>query len=156
MALPRDEAVSALYLREYDALCRAAYRAMGDREAAEDLVQDTFLLALLHADELPAHPAPGAWLMTTLRNLIANERRKIARRGTLALEDVGDLPAAERTPALEELLPAALSEEERRLLLWRFGQELPYSRIAGTLGITEGAARLRVFRAVEKCKRLMT
>ena len=156
MALSREDAVSALYAREYDTLCRAAWRAMGDREAAEDLVQDTFLLALLHAEELPAHPAPGAWLMTTLRNLIANERRKLARRGTLALEDLGELAAAPPAGSLEELFPAALTEAERQILIWRFEQEKPYGDIAAALGISEGAARVRLFRAVEKCKLLMT
>lgn len=152
----RDAAVTALYEREYDALCRAAVRAMGDREAAEDLVQDTFLLALLHADEFPqGHPAPGAWLMTTLRYLIANERRKIARRGAVPLDEVGELPALASPAPLEESLPAGLSEQERQLLIRRFERDQPYSEIAAALDITEGAARLRLFRALEKCKKLL-
>ena len=151
----RENAIEALYEREYDTLCRAAYRMLGDWEAAQDLVQDTFLLALLKQDELPGHPAPGGWLTQTLRNLIQNERRKLAARNALPLDDAGLLPAAEAEPGLRDILPAGLSEQERELLTLRFEQQWSYRELGEHLGISEGACRIKLFRTVEKCRKLL-
>ena len=41
-----NEWIRTLYLRLYEKLFRVAYRLMGSPESAEDLVQQTFLLAL--------------------------------------------------------------------------------------------------------------
>ncbi len=155
MERDRSEAIGALYAREYDVLCRAAYRTLGDWEAAQDLVQDTFLLALLRAEELPGHPSPGGWLTQTLRNLIRNERRKLAARGDAALENADCLPAPEPPPDLGELLPTELSPQERELLRLRFSEQMSYREIGTRLGLTEGACRVRLFRAVEKCRELL-
>lgn len=152
MGLDRNEAISALYEREYDTLCRAAFRALGDWAAAQDLVQDTFLLALLRADVLPGHPAPGGWLTQTLRNLIQNERRKLAMRRAVPLEDAGNIAAEEPPGRLDELLPPSLGAQERELLCLRFIEQMSYREIGARLGISEGACRVRLFRTVKKCR----
>ena len=147
----RNEAISSLYEREYDTLCRAAYRSLGDWEAAQDLVQDTFLLALLRADK--AHPSPGGWLTQTLRNLIRNERRKLVTRDTVPLENADALPAEESLPALDELLPTSLTPHERELLHLRFSEQLSYRELGARFGISEGACRIKLFRIIEKCRK---
>lgn len=149
----REDAIRALYEREYDTLCRAACRTLGDWEAAQDLVQDTFLLALLRSDDLAAHPSPGGWLTLTLRNLIQNERRKLVTRDTVPIEDVGLLSAPDAPRPLSEVLPAALSDEERTLLLLRFEEQQSYREIGARLGISEGACRIKLFRVIEKCRK---
>ena len=59
--LDRDnEWIRTLYLQLYEKLFRAAYRLMGSSESAEDLVQQTFLLALFQGEALRAHPCPEA------------------------------------------------------------------------------------------------
>lgn len=155
MVLKREDAIDALYEREYDTLCRAAYRTLGDWEAAQDLVQDTFLLALLKQDELPNHPAPGGWLMQTLRNLIQNERRRLVTRSAIPLDDACGLIAAETPSALTDILPAGLSAQERELLVWRFEQQKSCREIGAMLGVSEGACRIKLFRTVEKCRKLL-
>lgn len=155
MVQERDDVIRVLYEREYDTLCRAACRTLGDWEAAQDLVQDTFLLALLKQDELPGHPAPGAWLMQTLRNLIQNERRKLVSHSALSLEEIGALPAAETEHGLRDVLPSGLSGQERELLALRFEQQLSYRELGERLGISEGACRVKLFRTVEKCRKML-
>lgn len=151
----REDAIEALYGREYDTLCRAAYRTLGDWDAAQDLVQDTFLLALLRQDTLAAHPAPGAWLTQTLRNLIQNERRRLVSHGALSLDDAGPLPAAEAETGLRDVLPAGLTAQERELLTLRFEAQLSYRELGERLGVSEGACRVKLFRTVDKCRRLL-
>ncbi len=150
----RNEAIGALYEREYDALCRAAYRALGDWEAAQDLVQDTFLLALLRVDG--SHPSPGGWLVETLRNLIRNERRKLVTRGAVPLENADALPAETPPPELDEVLPPSLTPSERELLRLRFSEQLSYRELGARFGISEGACRVKLFRVIEKCRKELT
>ena len=154
MVRQREDAIRSLYEREYDALCRAAYRTLGDWETAQDLVQDTFLLALLK-DALPGHPRPGAWLALTLQNLIRNERRRLVSHGELPLDDAGTLSAPEEEHGLRDILPSHLTETERELLTLRFEQQLSYRELGERLGITEAACRVKLFRTVEKCGKLM-
>lgn len=151
----REDAIETLYEREYDTLCRAAHRTLGDWDAAQDLVQDTFLLALLRQDTLAAHPAPGAWLTQTLRNLIQNERRKLVSHSALPLDEIDLLPAAEPENGLRDILPSGLSEQERELLALRFELQLSYRELGERLGISEGACRVKLFRTVEKCRKLL-
>ncbi len=150
----RENAIDALYEREYDTLCRSAYRMLGDWDAAQDLVQDTFLLALLKQEELPCHPAPGAWLTETLRNLIRNERRRLVSHGEVPLADVELLPA-EAPTAFADILPTSLTAEERELLTGRFERQMSYRELGAMLGISDGACRVKLFRTVEKCRKLL-
>ena len=132
-----NELIHTLYLQLYEKLFRVAYRMMGSSESAEDLVQQTFLLALFQGEALRAHPCPEGWLMKALHNLAINERRRTAQRGALA-----------------ETLPRQLSPQDREVLLWRFEQGLDYDEIANLLGISEVGGRSRVSRAVRRFRAL--
>jgi DNA-directed RNA polymerase specialized sigma24 family protein len=48
---------------------------------------------------------------------------------------------------------ASLGREAREVVTLRFTLDLSYAEIAGTLGITEAAARGKVFRALERLRR---
>ena len=146
-----------LFLREYTNLIRLAYRLTGSREQAEDLVQSAFLLALARQEELLAHPSPGGWLAVTLRNLVLNERRRRKReQDWLAREETPPCPGGREDPIkLEELLPVQLSREERQILIWRYELQLDYPAIGERLGISQAAARMRVSRALARCRELL-
>ena len=64
--------ILALYKIEYENLCKYADKMMKGSLAAEDLVQDTLIIACRKIDELIKHPKPGAFLMDTLRKNIYN------------------------------------------------------------------------------------
>lgn len=90
-----NELIHTLYLQLYEKLFRVAYRMMGSSESAEDLVQQTFLLALFQGEALRAHPCPEGWLMKALHNLAINERRRTARRQEIPLDTLFDQAAGE-------------------------------------------------------------
>ncbi len=148
---------SELFLREYTNLIRLAYRLTGSREQAEDLVQSAFLLALARQEVLLAHPSPGGWLAVTLRNLVLNERRRMKReQDWLAREETPPCLGGREDPVrLEELLPVQLSREERQILIWRYELQLDYPAIGERLGISQAAARMRVSRALARCRELL-
>lgn len=155
--MDRDEKqfFEELYRSNRDLMLRYAYRLIGSVEKAEELVQEAFVLALLHEDELLRHPKPRSWLFVTLKYQLLNERRRKSSYSELPLESFAGLAAEAPGEPLEAALPRELSEEERRLLVWRFEQQLGYEEISARLGITQGACRLRVMRAVEKCRRAL-
>ena len=71
--------IESLYLREYASLLKTAYRLTQDKILAENVVHETFVLAILHQKDLVSHPKPGAWLCQSLHNLIQNEQRAASR-----------------------------------------------------------------------------
>ena len=68
--------LKVLYESLYETMIQVAYRVTGSVETAQDLVQETFLLALFQEEKLSRHPMPEGWLIVTLKNLARNERRR--------------------------------------------------------------------------------
>ena len=148
----RDALISQLFEQQYERLTRIAYRLTGSMELAKDLVQDTFLLALLRYEDLADHPCIIGWLSKTLRYLIRNENRRVVNHPEIPLEYINDHPAPELPVSLDEILPLRLPAEDRQVLVWRYEQQLSYRDIAMRLGISENTCRMRVHRIHKKYK----
>lgn len=155
MAPNRNQFLNELFHLEYKKLMLAARHLIGDVEVAQDLVQDTFILATIHYEKVKVHPKPEAWLMLTLHNLCRNEKRRQQSHQVYSLSDCKDLPNDERTGSIDELLPVQLSDEDRKILIWRFEQRLEYKEISKMLGISEVGCRSRVSRAVSRCREIL-
>lgn len=68
------------WLTEFgDPLFRYALKRVGQRDLAEDLVQDTFVAALRSADGFQGRSKILTWLIGILRHKIADHMRKLAR-----------------------------------------------------------------------------
>jgi RNA polymerase sigma-70 factor, ECF subfamily len=146
--------LSTLYRHHAAALFRFALRLTGDRAAAEDLVADAFVVAVVGGG--PAEvPSARAFLFGTLRNLALHRRRDAFRRPQAPLDLVASLAGPsdpERDAAARIELAATfgdlrdLPEDLRAALLLR-AEGLPYEEIGQVLGVSEGAAKVRVHRA---------
>lgn len=66
----------ALFLPCTDRLYASALRLEGNRQAAEDLVQDTLLRLWTQRDSMPPHLLPAAYAMATLRHLYCDRMRR--------------------------------------------------------------------------------
>ena len=139
-------------------------RQTGSDSAALDLTAETFAQAW-HASKRFKDLAGGSgapWLFGIARNLV-RQYHKHNRIETAARERLG-LPLAfaeseeyervdERVsahalgPALR-LAMRALPQEQRRALELRVVEQLDYDEVAGRLGCTQNAARLRVSRGL--------
>ena len=131
-----------------------ALRLTGDRDAADDLFQETFLAAF-RAFGRARDENLRAWLYRIATNKAADARRRDAR--TVRLEDLAlagpgvdgvtaaDLAAAIRT------LPA----HERAAFVLRRVQDWPYAEVARALDCSEEAARKRVSEATKKVREAM-
>lgn len=158
---PREFA--ALYRKYYPAVYRFCYyRVNRHKETTEDIVSDTFIKALDNIEKYQDKGAPFiVWLYTIARNLITDYYRsgRVRMEGSSApLDWTGtdesvsqDAEERDLKSQLTELIPT-LPDEDQELLALRFTSELGFNELGKVLGISEGAAKMRYTRIVEKLK----
>lgn len=151
------EAFADLVKRYTRMLYNVAYRY--DANAAEDLVQETFLRAYQHADTFSGRSKVSSWLYRICVNVCLTAQGK-AGGVTTDIDDVNerelvappdDLPESavqrgEAFKALEEGLHS-LPSQQRMVFILRELQGLSYGEISDILGINEQAARTNLHRA---------
>lgn len=144
------------------ALYRVAYRMVGDRHEAEDVVQDTFRSAWTsRGNYRPTKQTPGgerAWLLSILRRRVVDRWRKhsapMAIGGELMLDVEGatsDPTANGYTDEMQAALNRLTNELRESLLLVVVG-ELTHQEVADTLGVPLGTVLSRVSRARERLR----
>jgi RNA polymerase sigma-70 factor (ECF subfamily) len=157
---PPTDTFSALRPR----LFAIAYRMLGTRPDAEDVLQDAWLR--WHRADQVALQSPEAWLVTVVTRLAIDRLRaaKIEREayvGRWLPEPLVELD--ERTPEAAAELASELSvallwvlerlaPEERAAYLLRQAFEHDYAEIAMLLGKSEAACRQMVHRAAERIR----
>ncbi|MCI8870489.1 MAG: sigma-70 family RNA polymerase sigma factor [Lawsonibacter sp.] len=132
-------------------LYRAALAILGDRQEAQDAVQDAFLRYLEKAPERLDDPA--AWLMRVLVNRCRDICRRSRRRGTVPLLQELPVPGPEERQELEELY--ALPPPDRAVIHLRYCEGRSTAEIARILGVREGTVRSRLARARARLRRLL-
>jgi RNA polymerase sigma-70 factor (ECF subfamily) len=136
-----------------------AYRATGDYYSVPDYVHETYLVFLGNIDNLMTHPNPIAWLHRTLAYICLNDIRRRRRYNEVPLEEALEVQFFAKNPesgdTIMEILPSGLTEQEKQVLKWYFEEKLSYSEIAELIGMTEAACRQKVFRAKERCGKLL-
>lgn len=119
----------------------------------DDLLAETLIIVWRRIDDLPAD-AELPWMLGVARRVLANAHRSQRRR--LPRESVAaplSQSAAEDVVLADEALAralAALSEDERDILLASVWDGLSYADIAVAYKITPNAAAIRLSRSREK------
>lgn len=136
------------------------YGLVHEAQWAQDLTQETFLRVLRARSSLPEVTNPRAWLYRVATNVALNALKRRRRLTWLPLQASDREPApgsglAERVgerSALEDAL-ASLPPGYRAALLLHKRDGLSTSEVAAVLGLTEAAARKRIYRAIEMLRR---
>jgi RNA polymerase sigma-70 factor (ECF subfamily) len=131
-----------------------AYRVVGHREDAEDLVQEAFLAAYQYLESFDASRPFGPWLNRIVMNRGANLRRARARRATEPEADgISTAPSAldesTRTEA-RELLEQAMGtlNERQRLIVTLFDVDgMTSTEIGAMLELAPGTVRWHLHEA---------
>jgi len=157
LAAGDTSALHELYERHGRALLRFSSAMCRSRQAAEDLVHDTFV-ALLRGPHLfdPAHGSAFAYLCGVLRHRISRYFRQQKRWVALA-EDAEETASHQPGPA-DEIARSEISAVFRRAMLELPLQhreiialcdleELPYHAVADILDCPIGTVRSRLHRA---------
>ena len=164
----RDEQALKQADAEYGRLCRGlAYRILGDRQDAEECVNDV-LLKLWNSIP-PAQPESlSAYISAVTRNLCFDRlsAAKTAKRGggelNAVLDELEPFLAADGSPedciakiALQESLSrflGTLPREHRLIFLARFWSFQPIAEIAAQHGSTVGRIKMILRRTKDKLK----
>lgn len=156
-----EDAFRGFYDRTARALCAYLSRVTGDRQLADDLMQETYyrFLRASKAYESEAHRRNSLFHIAT--NLVRDSRRR---------QPAMPLPEASRHPALQvdgdlaqrterradlERAMARLKPRERMLLWLAYAQGESHRDIAETLGLQTGSIKLLLFRARRKLADLL-
>ncbi|MBS1145515.1 MAG: polymerase sigma factor [Proteobacteria bacterium] len=151
---------SRAIIAELPRLRRYARAMLGDRAAADDLVQDTLERAWSRIAQWRVGSDLRAWLFGIMHNLRVDQ----LRRGSLPThsldDDACEVPTrATQTDRLEVMdLESALRQlpdEQREVLLLVALEEMSYADIAAALGIPIGTVMSRLSRGRERLRQVM-
>jgi len=132
---------------------RMAYRMIGNRHDAEDVVQETFRSAWKSRARYDAAKGSRAWLASILRRRVVDRWRKQPQPSTMSSDspiEIGveaeDPLADEFTDEMQKALDRLPAELRESLLLVIVG-ELTHQQTADLLGVPIGTVLSRVSRA---------
>jgi len=143
---------SHLYRTYADDVHRFALYLSGDPALADDIVSETFV-RLWHARERLDLATAKGYLLAIARNLFLAEWRRGRRMTALDYREPDRGPGPERHAQAHIELQAVLAalqrlpEIDRAAVLLRAEEGLSYEEVAAALGISAGAARVKVHRA---------
>ena len=152
--------------------------ARGEEVAAVavEVLQEVVIEALDHADRFDPAGQPMAWLLGIAMNVIKREKAELARRSQRELS-MSDLSLAQPEPVSEdelfdrftantatgpeqdiaaneqaEILLSLVSPEDQQILLLAFLYGFERDALAEKLGISPGATRVRLHRALKRLR----
>ena len=156
------EAYSRLVDRHYDRCARVAQRIVGNREDAEEALQDAFVRAYRALGEYEDRERFAAWLtrivVNQCRTVLARARRREALFVDVAPDALdavfGEAPDDGRWPELELAL-LQLPPDQREAVVLRYADDLTYEEMARITGAGESALKMRVQRAFARLRALL-
>ena len=131
---------------------------------AEDLLQETFLQ--IHRSRrtyMPLRPVPP-WAFAIARHVFLMDRRARARRAKFETGQLDELPEIPVPPAMEQLgtradvrkALALLGDDGREAVLLHHVWGFSFGEIGAMLGIREGTAKLRAYRATNTLREMLS
>jgi len=160
-----DQAAYAVLVARYrERLGRYAVHMLGDHDDAEEALQDAFVRAYRSISRCKDDARFGAWLFGILVNRCRTAGRRAARRQRIFVRDDASLAraAAAEEPeahdwdgtvrrALDRIAPAL-----REAFLLKHVEELEYEEMAQLTGAKVSALKMRVLRAREQLRALLS
>jgi RNA polymerase sigma-70 factor (ECF subfamily) len=154
-----EEAFRAFYDRTARPVWAYLSRMTGDRQAADDLLQEAYYRFLRARTNMDSEGDRRAYLFRIATNLARDRHRRSAHAPVVPLgtRDVGsdrDAAATESRADLDRAM-GRLRPRERALLWLAYGVGQPHTEIAGALGVATGSVKPLLFRARRKLAALL-
>jgi RNA polymerase sigma factor (sigma-70 family) len=161
-----EEAFAELVHRHLNLVYSAALRQVnGNAALAEDVAQSVFTDLGRKARPLSARPSLTAWLYTSThfaaaKALRAEQRRHQREREAQTMHELQQDSGPDRDweqvrPMLDQAMHE-LKSADREAILLRFFENRPLAEVGSKLGLNENAARMRIERALEKLRVLLS
>ena len=142
------------------------FRMTGNRDDAEDLAQESFVKAFVSLRWFNPEQRFFPWLYTIALNLARNhlKRKRLVRFESFT--DKADFDHSEGDDPIDALQRLEKTEQLRQAMMQlplplreavslRFLDELTFDDIAAILGVSQSAAKMRVYRGLDKLAELM-
>lgn len=160
------EKLGLLFERYNRPLFSFFYRMCKESQASEDLVQSVFERILKYRETYTGNGTFSTWMFSIARNAHIDYYRKQKRsfvsdeidEERLEIEE-DESPAIDQKEQKKNLLEIALEqldEDKREIVILSRYEGLKYKEIADILGSTEGAIKVKMFRAMKDLKDLVT
>jgi RNA polymerase sigma-70 factor (ECF subfamily) len=158
------EAFAVLYDRHSRAAYSLAYRMMGERQAAEDLVQESFLkLWRASTSYRVERGSVRTWLLSIVHNRGIDQLRSIASRRRTQEKVEASAPSSQPSEAFaeswrnsqrEQIREAlkTLPEEQLKILELAYFSGYTHVEIAGLLGLPLGTVKGRMRLGLKKVR----
>jgi len=153
-----------LYNRYHEQMFRFVYQRLDSKETAFDITQQVFMKALSNIKKFQPKGVPfSAWLYRIATNELntyfkKNTRQRTVNIETAQLEAMADDIEEETIDDLYTKLVqqiGTLPEEELSLIEMRYFEYRPFKEIGDILSITENNAKVKVYRIIDKLKKLL-
>ncbi len=145
----------------YKLLYRVAYRLTGNAQDAEDLLQDTYLKLWQKRDELADEAVTQAYLVTLMRNLFLDQRRRKQIDTSADIDHHAEPPdeqsldrqidTRDEAETMEQLI-RQLPERDGNIVQMHLVEGRTYDEIEQDTGLSQGNIRIIVMRARQKLK----
>jgi RNA polymerase sigma-70 factor, ECF subfamily len=129
----------------------------GDRQHAEDIVQETLLRAWRHPEALTGRPV-RPWLFTVARNLVVDAHRarmarppEVGDEGLAVVAGSDDIDRALESWTVAEAM-ADLSPQHRAVIIETYYRRNSVAEAADVLGIPAGTVKSRTYYALRALK----
>jgi RNA polymerase sigma factor (sigma-70 family) len=135
-----------------DECLRSVLVSVGDRDMAQELVDEAFARACASWQKVSRHPAPAAWVVRTALN--ENISRWRRRRREVAVPDPGEFAGPLRgtgSNAVDPRIMAALMRlpaRQRQVVALRVFLDLDTDRTAEVLGVAPSTVKAHLARAI--------
>ena len=145
----------------YKLLYRVAYRLTGNAQDAEDLLQDTYLKLWQKRNELADEAVTQAYLVTLMRNLFLDQRRRKQIDTSADIDHHAEPPdeqnldrqidTRDEAETMEQLI-RQLPERDGNIVQMHLVEGQTYDEIEQDTGLSQGNIRIIVMRARQKLK----
>lgn len=154
-----EEAFATLVARHVNKVYSVALRHTNNPNQAEEISQAVFVILARKSSRLGKRVVLEGWLHHTARltalAFVRSEIRRARREQEAYMQSISNDNEPDIWPQIAPLLDAAiasLNETDRHAVMLRFVYDKSMREVAAVLGGTEGAARLRLHRAMEKLR----
>ena len=153
-------AFDSIYEQYHIPIFRAAYLLCGNRQDAEDVLQETFLLCWLHSRELRKEESFRYWLF----RIMTKEAARAAKKRSMLYPDENIQETVDRKRSSEDaggpdeyekllernIVEAAMEKlpaQQREVVVLYYYSSMSVKEIAATLQVFEGTVKSRLFMA---------
>lgn len=154
--------LGVLFARHSQRAYSHCFRIVGNGEASEDLVQEAFLRVLRFRSSFRGESSFSTWFYRIVRNVcydhLKAEKSESAAFDRLAIEQKSHethVAIDDTEVSVTRIAFGKLSADQQQLLIMARVDGFGYREIASKLGITEGAARVRVHRTIAELQSII-